>query len=338
MKAAVLKILILGGTHFLGIHLAEEFQERGHELTLFNRGVQNPDLFPDIEKLQGDRDGNLHALEGRHWDAVIDTSGHLPRIVEQSAQVLAGATKHYTFISTIGVYENFHKFHIDESYPIAQLREPQSEVITDKTYGALKGLCEAVVQHYFPEQTLIIRPGLIVGPNDPTDRFTYWVKRIAEGGEVLAPAHQPVQFIDVRDLSKWIVQMVENQATGIYNAAGESLSLELLLQGCQQASPKKTYVTWVSEEFLLQKSVQDWVELPLWLSNKRQMPGFFHINSQKAIRSGLTLRPLAETIEATLKWDMARDNVRLQAGLDRSKEKELLLDWKKEMIPRKIKR
>lgn len=330
MKTAVLKILILGGTHFLGLHLTEEFQEKGHEVTLFNRGIQNPSLFPDIEKLQGDRDGNLNALLGRHWDAVIDTSGHIPRIVEQSAQVLAGATNHYTFISTIGVYENFYKFNIDESYPLAQLENPQSEVITDKTYGALKGLCEAVIQHYFPEQALIIRPGLIVGPNDPTDRFTYWVKRIAQGGEVLAPADQPVQFIDVRDLSKWIVQMVERQATGIYNATGASLSLEQLLQECQQASLKKTHVTWVSEDFLLKKGVQDWAELPLWLSSKRQMPGFLHINSQKAIKSGLTFRPFAETIATTLKWDVERGIVKYQAGLERSKEKELLLDWEKE--------
>lgn len=329
MKAAVLKILILGGTHFLGFHLTEEFQERGHEVTLFNRGMQNTDLFPNVEKLQGDRDGNLNALLGRNWDAVIDTSGHLPRIVEQSAQVLKGATKHYTFISTVGVYENFHKFDIDESYPIAQLEDPQSEVITDKTYGALKGLCEAVIQQYFPKKALIIRPGLIVGPNDPTDRFTYWVKRIEEGGEVLAPAHQPVQLIDVRDLAKWIVQMVERQATGIYNAAGIPSSLEQLLQECQKLNPK-THVIWISEDFLLKKNVQDWVELPLWLSSKRQMPGFLCINSQKAIESGLTFRPIAETIEATLKWDATRGNVKLQTGLDRSKEKDLLLDWNKE--------
>jgi nucleoside-diphosphate-sugar epimerase len=261
---------------------------------------------------------------------VIDTSGHLPRVVEQSAQVLAGATTHYTFISTIGVYENFHKFDIDESYPLAQLEDPQNEVITDKTYGALKGLCEAVIQRYFPERALIIRPGLIVGPNDPTDRFTYWVKRVAEGGEVLAPTDQSIQFIDVRDLSKWIVQMIERGATGIYNATGPSLGFEQLLQECQQASPQKSRVTWVTEDFLLRKGVQDWVELPLWLSSKRQMAGLLHINSQKAIESGLTFRPPAETIAAILVWGRDRDIVKCQAGLEHSKEKKLLLDWKQE--------
>ncbi len=326
MTTAVLKILILGGTHFLGVHLTEEFQKKGHSITHFNRGIQNPGLFPDIEQLQGDRDGDLDALLGQQWDAVIDTSGHLPRIVEQSAQVLAGATNHYTFISTIGVYENFNKFDIDESYPLGKLEDPHSEEITEKTYGALKGLCEAVIQDYFPEQALIIRPGLIVGPHDPTDRFTYWVRRMAEGGEILAPSNQKIQMIDVRDLAQWIVQMVEKQATGIYNATGSPFSFEELLKEWQQ----ETHVTWVSEDFLIQQGVQDFFELPLWLSSKRQMPGFFHINAQNAIMSGLTFRPLAETIKDTLEWDESRGDIPLQAGLKRSKEKELLLKWKKD--------
>lgn len=333
MKAVVLKILILGGTHFLGIHLTEECQKQGHEVTLFNRGSQNPDLFPDVTKLQGNRDGNLQALLGHRWDAVIDTSGHLPRIVEQSAKILSNAANHYTFISTIGVYENFHTPNIDEGYPIAKLEDLQNEVITDTTYGALKGLCETIIQRYFPKRALIIRPGLIVGPHDPTDRFTYWVKRVAEQEEVLAPAHQLVQLIDVRDLSKWIVQMVEKQTTGVYNATGATVSLEDLLQECKQASHHETHVTWVSEDFLLRKGVRDWVELPLWLSSKRQMPGFFSINSQKAIEEGLMLRPLTETISSILRWDATRSISKLQAGLDYSKEKELLLDWKREGYP-----
>src|ERR1700733_7076160 len=196
-KIDVLKVLVLGGTHFLGLQLTEELQKKGHEVTLFNRGIQNPNIFPNIEQLHGDRDGNLSALRERQWDAVIDTSGHIPRIVEQSAKLLEESTNHYTFISTIGVYKDFHKFGIDEAYPLAVLEDVHNEVITEKTYGALKGLCEAVIHKYFPKNSLIIRPGLIVGPHDPTDRFTYWPIRISEGGEVLAPANQIVQFIDV---------------------------------------------------------------------------------------------------------------------------------------------
>ncbi len=273
-KVVVLKILILGGTHFLGLHLTEELQKNGQEVTLFNRGIQNPNISSNIEQLHGDRDGNINALRERHWDAVIDTSGHIPRIVEQSAKLLAEATNHYTFISTIGVYKDFHEFGIDETYPLAELEDVQNEVITEKTYGALKGLCEAVIHRYFPKNSLIIRPGLIVGPHDPTDRFTYWPIRISEGGEVLAPAHQIVQFIDVRDLAKWIVQMVEQQAIGIYNATGTPISFNHLLNECQCVTHTTAHINWVNDDFLIKEKVQDWSELPLWLSKERQMSAF----------------------------------------------------------------
>ncbi|HEV8052918.1 MAG TPA: NAD-dependent epimerase/dehydratase family protein [Parachlamydiaceae bacterium] len=328
-KAVVLKILILGGTHFLGLHLTEELQKNGHEVTLFNRGIQNPNIFPDIEQLHGDRDGNLEALRDRHWDAVIDTSGHVPRVVEQSAKLLAESTNHYTFISTIGVYKDFHKFGIDETYPLAELKDIQDEVITEKNEGALKGLCEAVIHRYFPKNSLIIRPGLIVGPHDPTNRFTYWPIRISEGGEVLAPARQIVQFIDVRDLAKWIVQMVEQQAIGIYNATGTPISFNNLLNECHRVTHSTSHINWVNDDFLIKEEVQDWSELPLWLSKERQMPGFMHINSQKAINTGLSFRPLTETILSTLQWNATRGPVQLKAGLDRVKENNLLMAWKK---------
>lgn len=338
MKMIVLKILILGGTSFLGPHLVEELQECGHEVTLFNRGTQNSSLFPTVEKLQGNRDGDLKAIEGRQWDAIIDTSGHLPRVVEASSKILAKATNHYTFISTIGVYENFSKLDIDEDYPLAKLNDETGEEITEKTYGALKASCEGVICRYFPNRSLIIRPGLIIGPLDPTDRFTYWPVRVVEGGKILAPGKsaQNLQFIDVRDLAKWIVLMIERQATGIYNATGPAIptTFEQLIEACQKFSKKDVATEWVDEDFLIKNDLHDWVEVPLWLSYKRNMPGFFDINMQKAIQAGLTFCPLSETISSILAWGSSRENIKRQAGLDREKEKELLVLWEqgKEII------
>lgn len=329
MKIAVLKVLILGGTHFLGIHLTEELLDRGHEVTLFNRGTQNTDLFPTIEKLKGDRDGNLEALLGRRWDAVIDTSGQIPRIVKQSAEVLSNETSHYTFISTIGVYDHFQPLNITEDSALAKLQDNETEFITENTYGALKHLCESVIQQYFPNRALIIRPGLIVGVHDRTDRFTYWVRRIAQGGWVLAPARQPAQFIDVRDLSKWIVRMIERQATGVYNATGPSYELEYVLKECKQASKSNAQMVWVDEDFLIEQDVKDWSELPLWLSKQRLMPGFFNIHIHKAVQAGLTFRPVRETIQSILEWDTSRGKVQLEAGLDPQREQELLAQWEK---------
>ena len=326
MKIAVLKILILGGTHFLGIHLTEELVNRGHEVTLFNRGSRDVD-FP-VQQLQGDRDGNLEALLGYTWDVVIDTSGHLPRIVERSAKMLANRANHYTFISTIGVYENFKTFDIDEDYTLTAIADPTTEEITEKTYGALKALCEAKVQQYFPNRSLIVRPGLLVGPYDPTDRFTYWVRRIAKGGKILAPARQQAQFIDVRDLSKWIAAMVEGQVTGVFNATGPSYDLELVLQECQNVVDRHDPIIWVDEEFLIEQGIQEWVELPFWLSTQRYMPGFSKISSKKALQSGLHIRPLRETISTILEWDTRRRQPKLHAGLDEQKEAKLLARWK----------
>ncbi len=331
MGTIILKILILGGTSFLGPHLVEEAQQRGHEITLFNRGTQESSRFPKVEKLQGDRDGYLEALQGRKWDAVIDTSGHLPRIVEASSKLLADSTQHYTFTSSISVYENFNLMGIEEDHPLAQLDDPNIEEITEKTYGALKACCEQVVERYFPGKSLIVRPGLIVGPEDPTDRFTYWPCRVREGGDILAPG-QPtdyVQFIDVRDLAKWIIAMIEEQITGVYNATGEPIAFETLLAECQKVTQADANIHWVSENFLIKYQVEDWAELPLWLSSQRKMPGFLRISAKKACAMGLTFRPLAETIRAILEWDAKRQNVIPKAGLNREKERKLLELWPK---------
>lgn len=333
MKTLVLKILILGGTSFLGPHLVEELQEQGHEVTIFNRGTQDTSLLTDVETLQGNRDGDLNALTNRWWDTIIDTSGYLPRLVEASSKLLSKATNHYTFISTISVYENFHSLNIDESYPLAKLEDEANEEINEKTYGALKASCEGVIERYFPNHFLVIRPGLIVGPRDPTNRFAYWPLRILDGGEILAPGlpTQNLQFIDVRDLAKWIVAMVERQETGFYNATGPggSLSFEEFLKTCSQISKKDVSLIWISEDFLIEHGVQDWTELPLWLSGKRKMPGFLNVDARKAIQAGLTFRPLTQTISATIDWEKQNRKDDTQIGIDRKKEKELLTLWKK---------
>lgn len=269
-------------------------------------------------------------MENRYWDAIIDTSGHIPRLVRDSSKLLTNSTKHYTFISTIGVYKDFDTQKIDEKYPVAKLEDENSEEITEKNYGALKASCEKIIQSHFPDRCLIIRPGLIVGPLDPTNRFSYWPIRIKKGGEILAPGSpaQLLQFIDVRDLAKWVVTMIEKQAIGVYNATGPAnpMSFVELLRECQSISNCESTFTWVSEDFLIEQEIQDWVELPLWLSYKRNMPGFLNVSIEKAIQAGLTLRPVSETIKAIL--NLREDkNDKDQIGINSEKERIILNKW-----------
>jgi 2'-hydroxyisoflavone reductase len=227
------RLLILGGTRFLGRHLTDAALARGHELTLFTRGQSGPDLYPHLEHLRGNRDPNvdpgLTALDGHRWDAVIDTSGYVPRVVGAGVERLRDQATHYTFISSISAYRDFEQVGIDESYPTGTLEDQSVEQITGDTYGPLKALCERAVQEAFPGRALIVRPGLIVGPHDPTDRFTYWPVRVARGGEVLAPngPRLPTQIIDARDLAEWTIQQVERFADGVFNATGPAQPLTL---------------------------------------------------------------------------------------------------------------
>jgi 2'-hydroxyisoflavone reductase len=322
-----MRLLILGGTRFLGRHLVLAAQERGHEITLFNRGQSNPGLFPGVVELVGDRDGNLEALHGRRWDAVIDTSGYVPRIVRQSAELLAPAVNHYTFISSISVYGDLTAPNIDESWPVATIEDEATEEITGESYGALKALCEQVVLELFPQNGLVIRPGLIVGPHDTTDRFTYWPVRVDRGGEVLAPAppEYGTQFIDVRDLAEWTILMVEQKAAGVYNATGpnEPMPLGALLDICRAVSGSDARFTWVSPAFLLEHGVQPWVELPLWIPDEA---GSADIS--RAVAAGLAFRPVAATVADTLSWADGRPaDHRWRAGLDAEKEARLLEMW-----------
>lgn len=324
-----MNLLVLGGTWFLGRHIVEIALERGHSLTLFNRGKTNTDLYPTIEKLQGNRDGQLGSLRGRNWDAVIDTSGFEPQQVQTAAQLLVDKVAHYTFISTIDVYKDFSKPYINETYPLDSSNE--------ESYGSHKVKCEQVVQQLLPARALVIRPGLVVGPYDLTGRFTYWPRRLSQGGEVLAPG-QPsrlVQFIDARDLAGWIVQLVEVKQTGIFNATGPAnpLTMQQFLQECKTASEVNASFTWVSDEFLEEQKVSPWEEMPLWMPVKEDK--YRHlgsISSTKALESGLKYRPLSKTLQDTFLWDstlLAEIDLYRFAGLRPEREAELLGKWHK---------
>ena len=301
MNIIVLKVLILGGTTFLGPHLVYELIERGHEVTLFNRGNQPCPFQDEVELLSGDRDGCLDPLKGRTFDAVIDTSGIIPRIVELSSKVLKENTSHYTYISTIGVYDQMNESPIDEDYPLAKLHDDTCEELDEKTSGALKAKCETIIQKYFPEKSLIIRPGVIVGPLDSNSLFSYCSADIIEYGNIslaLDPDME-VQFIDVRDLSKWIVKMMEDKATGIYNATGPAtpLTLKQFLQAYRTFSQKP--------------QSPHGSKLPLCLSSKWGMPGFFKVSNHKAIQSGLTFTPLSKTIRDILVWEAHKNTSKI---------------------------
>jgi 2'-hydroxyisoflavone reductase len=334
-KSAKKSILILGGTGFLGPHVVDYAKARGHTLTLFNRGKTRPGLYPDIEKLQGDRDGKLEALEGRTWDAVVDTSGYVPRIVKMSAELLAPSIGQYIFISTISVYDDTRQPGADETAPLVTLSDPASEDVR-ANYGALKALCEQAAEAAMPKRVTTIRPGLIVGPGDQTGRFTHWVTRTADGGEVLAPGDgsTPTQWIDSRDLGAWIVRMIEQNATGTYNALGPDrrVTMKELLETCNAAAGNKAQLTWVPWDFLKKEDVGPWSDMPMWIPLE-EMKGFGTIANARALAKGLTFRPLTETAKDTLAWveaqpnDDKKDKLR-SGGIKRDKELEVLAHWK----------
>jgi 2'-hydroxyisoflavone reductase len=326
-----MKLLILGGTHFLGKHLVESALGRGHDITLFNRGISRPDLFPDVEKLQGDRDNDLSALQGRQWDAVIDTSGYIPRHVRGSAELLANSVKHYCFISTLSVYSPDCAWGYDETAPLCVLDDESTEAVTGETYGGLKVLCEQAVEEVMPDRVLTLRPGLIVGPDDVSDRFTYWPLRMDQGGDVLAPGRPdaPVQFIDVRDLTDWTIRMMEDERTGVFNATGPDGLLEMqeVLHTCQDALDVEANLIWVEETFLLDHSVAPYSEMPLWLPDA--VAAMSSANCQKAYSAGLTTRSLTDTVRDTLSWAKTFPSDRsLRAGMPKNREQALLKAWR----------
>ena len=299
-----MRLLVLGGTKFLGRHAVAAALAAGHEVTLFTRGQTNSELFPEAEHLHGDRDGSLGALEGPSWDGVLDTSGFVPRVVRQSAELLRDSVQRYVFVSSISVYDDFSA-PIDESSVVAQLEDPSSEEVLEH-YGALKAACEQVVEEVYGERSARVRAGLIVGPYDATDRFTYWPRRIAMGGDVLCPGdpEAPVQFVDVRDLGAWLVKLALEGPGGVLNATGpaEPLSFVELLERARTTIGSDANLVWTDEQRILDADVQPWTELPLWLPGS-DYAGMARADISRALAAGLTFRPLEETVADTLAWD-----------------------------------
>lgn len=325
-----MRVLILGGTKFLGRHLVLAALARKHEVTLFNRGQSNPELFPEVEKLRGNRDGDLQALEGREWDAAIDLCGFVSRQVQASVRQLAGSVDHYTFISSISVYRDFSEPGLDESAALEQHPAGVGEAADNAaTYGARKALCERAAEDGLPGRVLNIRPGIIVGPHDTTGRLFYWVRRMADGKEVLGPRglNRPVQLIDVRDLAEWIIRMVELGNVGIYNATGpeRALTFQKMIEQCGLASGSQAQLTWVDEQFLLEQGIKPFSDLPFWLPMETHK-GFFGIDCRHAIAAGLTFRPFVDTAIGMLAWSRSA-GADFQFGLEAARERELLKLW-----------
>ena len=337
-----LRILILGGTGFTGPYQVRYALSRGHKGTTFNRGKTHPSELPnEVEQLIGDRNGQLAALKDRQWDVVIDNPTTLPAWVRDAAQILKGNVQRYVFISTVSVYGE-PKTGPDETAPTEQYEgpDPYKETLEAmkaggyKTYGPLKALSEREAEKWFPKKTLIIRPGLIVGPRDETDRFTYWPVRIERGGEVLAPGSpdDPVQFIDARDLAEWTIRMVENGETGIYNATGPAKPLGVggMLDEIKAALKSNARFAWVTEDFLTQQKVEPWSDMPVWAGKES---GTARAKIDRALSKGLTFRPLAEAARDTLAWfkSLPQDRQsKMRAGLTAEREAEVLTAWKKQ--------
>jgi len=343
-KARPLNILILGGTGFIGPHQVRYALARGHKVTIFNRGRQPKDWPGEVEELLGDRNtSDLKALEGREWDVCIDNPTTLPFWVRDAGKVLKGKVKQYVFISTISVYAANDK-PADETAPLLAYagKDPMAETAdTLKAggggmYGRLKAVSEQeAVRQFGAGATTIIRPGLIVGPGDPTDRFTYWPVRLARGGEVLAPGDgsDPVQFVDARDLAEWIVRMAEQRTTGVFNGTGPArpLATRDMLGGIAKAVDSNPTYTWVPASFLEAEKVYGWSDLPVWLPAQGDTAGFAKRDIRKALAAGLTYRPLAVTATDTLAWFKSQPpdrQAKPKTGLTAKREAELLAKWK----------
>jgi 2'-hydroxyisoflavone reductase len=337
--AAPLKILILGGTGFIGPAMVRYAVARGHTVTLFNRGRTNPGLFPNVEQLTGDRaTGDYASLKGRQWDVVIDNPTTLPRWAREAAAALKGNVQQYVFISTISVYARNDTPGADETAALATTTEPDNEDRTamNRNYGAFKALSEGIVQQAFPGRATIIRPGLIVGPGDVSDRFTYWPVRLRRGGEVLAPGKptDPTQYIDARDLAEYAVRCVENKTYGVFNVTGPGspITMAEMLGGIRAVLTSDIKLTWVDAAFLTaqQPPVRAWSDMPVWINPVGGSAGFMERSIKRALDTGLTFRPFADTVRATLEFYDQQPEERkaqLRAGLPAEREAAVLAAW-----------
>ena len=337
-----LRILILGGTGFTGPFQVRYALSRGHKVTVFNRGKTHPGELPkEAEQLIGDRNGQLDALKGRQWDVVIDIPTTLPVWVRDAAQILKGNVERYVFISTTSVYSDNSQPGMDESGPLARykgvdaMKETQATLRRFPLYSPLKVLSEKEAEKWFPGKTLIIRPGLIVGPGDETDRFTYWPVRLDRGGEILCPGDPKtdlVQFIDARDLAEWTIRMVEQETTGIFNALGPKSKLTMgeLLDSIKTVTTSESRFTWVDTDFLLSHEVSPWNDMPVWVAPRGPEQGFSMLSNKRALKKGLTFRPIPDTAKATLEWFRRQPperQARLRSGISPERETEVLAAW-----------
>ncbi len=327
-----MNILVIGGTRFIGRHFVDLARARGHAITLFNRGKTNADLYPDVETIQGDRDkqGDLDQLRGRTWDAVLDTCGYIPRHVTMLAETLRDAVNQFAFISTISVYADPVQEGADEDAPLKTLDDATTEEVTGETYGGLKVLCERAADVIMPGRVVHIRPGLVVGSYDPTDRFTYWVDRIAKGGDVLVPgvASRRVQFIHAADLGAFMLRLIEDRVMGVYNAVNPTTPIHWgeWMESTKRATGSDAQFTWVSDEFLQTHNVTG-AELPFWVPAPHD--GVLGVSNQRAIERGLTSLSIDQVVAETLAWSRSRpaDHV-WKAGLSAQREAELLAKWR----------
>jgi 2'-hydroxyisoflavone reductase len=341
-----LTILIIGGTGFTGPEQVEHALARGHRVTVINRNRTRPDFFKgktEVEQLVGDLGADMSALKGRNFDAVLDIPTTFPYWVRNVAQYMAGHTRHYTYISTQSVYPDNSVPGADETdglTPVPAGVDPYTiEQGADRRYyGAFKTFSEQLVQKTYPNN-LIIRPGLIVGPLDRSDRFTYWPYRIDKGGEVLAPGNptDPIQIIDSRDLAEWTIRMIEAKATGIFNACGPAkrLTMAEMLYGIKAVTTAGAQFTWAPADFLSDQQVRGWRHMPVWMPREGRTAGFCDKSNARAVAAGLTFRPLAVTAKDTLDWNKTRTEAELKAlaegavaGIPAQKEAEVLAAWK----------
>jgi 2'-hydroxyisoflavone reductase len=335
-----LRILVLGGTKFLGVHIVELALQHGHSVTLFNRGKTNAGIFPQLVHLKGDRDAQLDALKGKHWDAVIDDSGYVPRHVRLSAELLAPNVQRYIFISTISVYASFANANTEDS-PVGKLTDETTEKVDGGAYGPLKALCEKAAEKAMPGRVAVVRPGLIVGPRDPTDRFTYWPARAARGGDMVAPDKpgDRVQFIDARDLAAFVLRLVERRTVGIFNATsppgmftiGDVVAASITAANATVKPNPAPNPVWVAADFLEKQKVQPWSDMPVWIPASGEFAGFADASVTRALREGLSIRPVQPTVNDTLAWHLQRpeaERAKLSAGLTPEREQAVLEAWR----------
>jgi 2'-hydroxyisoflavone reductase len=328
-----MNLLIIGGGIFLGQALLQAALERGDTVTVFNRGQSRTWWPPGVKWIIGDRKEDLHLLMGRRWDAVIDTSGYRPQDVEATCAALFDACDRYVFVSSVSAYASFAHTPIIEDDPLASAVGVDREIVNPSTYGPLKAECERTLFSIYGSRAIAVRPGLIVGPNDPTGRFSYWPWRLAGGGVVLAPEspHRSVQFIDARDLAAWMLRLIQLGATGAFNATGpnEGTTFGELIDTCRWVSGEEVAVEWVEEQFLEREGIQPWSELPLWIpTSDAQTRGFNAVDTARAQATGLKTRPMAVTIGDILEAGIpSPDDKRRQGKLTRERERDLLTVW-----------